>query len=168
LSQVLELYSGSTLIASYQLSSSAVSYLLTGLATGVVYKVAIAGVNLNGQGAFSEFSDPFTLAGSVLSGPAGGDFSAWTKKISDTQVKFYSKFPQLGQKIQFMVQGVDGKYKEIAWLRINADRIDESGEYIGLTNGVYFIRTINLKPGKNRLRIMVDGVILGSTRTYVL
>lgn len=168
LSQVLELYSGSTLIASYQLSSSAVSYLLTGLATGVVYKVAIAGVNLNGQGAFSESSDPFTLAGSVLAGPDGGDFSAWTKKISDTQVKFYSKFPQLGQKIQFMVQGADGKYKEIAWLRINADRIDESGEYIGLTNGVYFIRTINLKPGKNRLRIMVDGVILGSTRTYVL
>ena len=164
--QTLRLYSGSLLIAEYQLGSTANSYLLTQLATGVVYSVTIAGINLNGVGVFSANSESFTLAGAVLYGPDGGEFSAWTKKISDTQVKFYSKYPQLNQKIQFMVQGKDGVYREIGWTRISADRLDANDHYTDLTNGVYFIRTINLREGKNRLRILVDGVQLGSTRTY--
>ena len=164
--QTLRLYSGSLLIAEYQLGSTATSYLLTQLATGVVYSVTIAGVNLNGVGVFSANSESFTLAGAVVFGPGGGEFSAWTKKISDTQVKFYSKYPQLNQKIQFMVQGKDGVYREIGWTRISVDRLDANDHYTDLTNGVYFIRTINLREGKNRLRILVDGVQLGSTKTY--
>ena len=164
--QTLRLYSGSLLIAEYQLGSTATSYLLTQLATGVVYSVTIAGVNLNGVGVFSANSESFTLAGAVVFGPGGGEFSAWTKRISDTQVKFYSKYPQLNQKIQFMVQGKDGVYREIGWTRISADRLDANDHYTDLTNGVYFIRTINLREGKNRLRILVDGVQLGSTKTY--
>ena len=164
--QTLRLYSGSLLIAEYQLGSTATSYLLTQLATGVVYSVTIAGVNLNGVGVFSANSESFTLAGAVVFGPGGGEFSAWTKRISDTQVKFYSKYPQLNQKIQFMVQGKDGVYREIGWTRISVDRLDANDHYTDLTNGVYFIRTINLREGKNRLRILVDGVQLGSTKTY--
>ena len=164
--QTLRLYSGSLLIAEYQLGSTATSYLLTQLATGVVYSVTIAGINLNGVGVFSANSESFTLAGAVVFGPGGGEFSAWTKRISDTQVKFYSKYPQLNQKIQFMVQGKDGVYREIGWTRISADRLDANDHYTDLTNGVYFIRTINLREGKNRLRILVDGVQLGSTKTY--
>lgn len=164
--QTLRLYSGSLLIAEYQLGSTATSYLLTQLATGVVYSVTIAGINLNGAGVFSANSVSFTLAGAVVFGPGGGEFSAWTKRISDTQVKFYSKYPQLNQKIQFMVQGKDGVYREIGWTRISADRLDANDHYTDLTNGVYFIRTINLREGKNRLRILVDGVQIGSTRTY--
>ena len=164
--QTLRLYSGSLLIAEYQLGSTANSYLLTQLATGVVYSVTIAGINLNGVGVFSANSESFTLAGAVVFGPGGGEFLAWTKRISDTQVKFYSKYPQLNQKIQFMVQGKDGVYREIGWTRISADRLDANDHYTDLTNGVYFIRTINLREGKNRLRILVDGVQLGSTKTY--
>jgi len=85
---------------------------------------------------------------------------------TDTQVKFYSKYPQLNQKIQFMVQGKDGVYREIAWTRISEDRLDSNNQYTDLTNGIYFIRTVNLREGKNRLRILVDGVQLGTTRTY--
>lgn len=164
--QTLAIYSGTTLLQQVSLGATETSYLFTSLAPGVVYKVSILGLNLNGAGPESEFSDPFGSAGSVLLGPEGGEFSAWTKKINDTQVKFYAKYPQLGQKIQFMVQQPNGTYKEVAWIRITQDRINDAGEYIGLTNGVYFIRTINLVEGKNRLRIMVDGRLLGTTRTY--
>jgi hypothetical protein len=164
--QTLRLYSGSLLIAEHQVGPTATTFLLAQLAPGVVYTVTIAGVNANGVGIFSAKSDPFNLAGALLNGPDGGEFSAWTKKISDTQVKFYSKYPQLNQKIQFMVQGKDGVYREIAWTRISEDRLDSNNQYTDLTNGIYFIRTVNLREGKNRLRILVDGVQLGTTRTY--
>lgn len=164
--QTLRLYSGSLLIAEHQVGPTATSYQLAQLAPGVVYTVTIAGVNLNGVGIFSAKSDPFNLAGALLNGPDGGEFSAWTKKISETQVKFYTKYPQLNQKIQFMVQGKDGIYREIAWTRISDDRLDSNNQYTDLTNGIYFIRTVNLREGKNRLRILVDGVQLGATRTY--
>ena len=164
--QTLRLYSGSLMVAEYQVGSTATSYQLAQLAPGIVYTVSIAGVNANGVGIFSAKSEPFNLAGALLNGPDGGEFSAWTKKISDTQVKFYSKYPQLNQKIQFMVQGKDGIYREIAWTRISQDRLDANNQYTDLTNGIYFIRTINLREGKNRLRILVDGVQLGATRTY--
>lgn len=97
-------------------------------------------------------------------GPDSGDFSAWTKRQDNNQVKFYAQFPELGQKIQFMVQGESGEYEEIAWLRV--DQLSESGDYQGLQNGAYFVRTLDLQPGKNRLRIYVDGEQLGSTKTY--
>ena len=164
--QTLRLYSGSLLIAEHQVGPTATAFLLAQLAPGVVYTVTVAGVNANGVGIFSAKSDPFNLAGALLNGPDGGEFSAWTKKISDTQVKFYSKYPQLNQKIQFMVQGKDGVYREIAWTRISEDRLDSNNQYTDLTNGIYFIRTVNLREGKNRLRILVDGVQLGTTRTY--
>jgi hypothetical protein len=67
-----------------------------------------------------------------------------------------------------MVQRSDGSYRELAWLRVEADDLTEAGEYTGLTNGIYFVRTVNLAPGKNRLRILVDGQMLGATRTYSL
>jgi hypothetical protein len=99
-------------------------------------------------------------------GPDDGEQSVWTKRISDTQVKFYAKYPQLGQKIQFMVQGDDGDYDEFAWIRIEADDLDANGDYIGLTNAIYYVRTVNLEPGKNRLRIYIDGEDAIGTKTY--
>jgi hypothetical protein len=35
-----------------------------------------------------------------------------------------------------------------------------------LTNDVYFVRTLNLSPGKNRVRILVDGLLVWGTKTY--
>lgn len=99
-------------------------------------------------------------------GPDDGVLNVWTKRISDTQVKFYAKYPQLGQKIQFMSQASDGSYQEFAWVRIEADDLDINGDYIGLTNDIYYVRTINLEPGKNRLRIYIDGEDAIGTKTY--
>ncbi len=165
--QVVKLYSGTTEIQSFDLDASVTSLVIAELAPGVVYRVAVAGVNEAGTGILSPQSEPFEVTAEIL-GPEGGEFSAWVKKINDTQIKFYAKYPQVGDKIQFMVQQPNGVYKEIAWLRVQQDRIDENGEYIGLQNNIYFIRTITLREGKNRLRIVVNGELLDRTRTYTL
>lgn len=99
-------------------------------------------------------------------GPADGDQSVWVKRISDSQIKFYAKYPQLNQKIQFMYQDSTGRYRELAWMRIQAEDLDSQGHYQDLTNGIYFVRTLNLVPGKNRLKIFVDGVDAIGTKTY--
>lgn len=165
-SQNLYVYSGSTLMSEVSLSASQTTYLLPDLVTGLVYRAKIAGVNANGVGVLSPESDAFSLEGVAVNGPSGGDFIGWTKLISSTQVKFYVKYPQLNQKVQFMLQQSDKPYREVAWTRISADRLDATGAYTDLTNGVYFIRTITLAPGKNRLRILVDGQLFGTTKTY--
>lgn len=100
-------------------------------------------------------------------GPKDGPFSAWTKVLANgTQMKFYVKYPQVGDKIQFMVQDSSGTYKQFAWIRINEEDLGSDGNYVGLTNDIYFIRTFNLKPGKNRVRIVVNGEIVWGTKTY--
>jgi hypothetical protein len=166
LGQVLHLLTGTTLVASFQISASAKSFLPPDLAAGVIYRVQIAGINKNGVGELSDFSGNFTLANSSIAGPSGGDLSAWTKLISSDQIKFYVKFPQLGQKIQFKLQQRNGEYREIGWIRIEQADLDASGHYRNLTNQIYFIRTINLAPGKNRLRILVDSEQIAPTVTY--
>ena len=100
-------------------------------------------------------------------GPTDGEFSAWTKLLDNgNQLKFYVKYPQVGQKIQFMVQTGSGVYLEIGWIRVDEADLDESGNFKDLTNEVYFIRTVDLQPGKNRIRILVDGELVWGTRTY--
>lgn len=102
-------------------------------------------------------------------GPGDGEFSAWTKLLAGgKQLKFYVKYPQVDQKIQFMVQGQSGAYEEVAWIRITEEDLDDVGNYRRLTNEIYFIRTLSLRPGKNRVRILVDGKLVWGTRTYSL
>ena len=85
-----------------------------------------------------------------------------------SQIKFYAKYPQVGQKIQFLVQDEDGVYREQAWLRVTAEKhLNEDGSYKNLQNDIYFIRTVDLREGKNRVRIAVDGEIVWGTKTYV-
>lgn len=165
--QILKVYAGGVEVASHTLSGVAQSFVIPDLESAVPYQIAVAGINETGTGIFSELSDPFQIALQIL-GPSGGDFSAWVKKISDNQVKFYAKYPQIGDKIQFMVQQSNGNYRELAWLRVSNSMIDENGEYIGLQNDIYFIRTVTLREGKNRLRILVNGELLDRTRTYTL
>ena len=167
LSQIMQVLSGTTKINELTLQANQTSFTLTNLSPNVAYRVQIAAVNAIGTGPYSELSDSFGMdVQTQINGPAGGEFSGWMKRISSTQVKIYAKFPQLNQKIQFMVQGTDGRYRERAWVRITTAQLTDAGEYISLTNGVYFVRTVNLREGKNRLRILVDGQILGATRTY--
>jgi subtilisin family serine protease len=112
---------------------------------------------------------PKLLPPELVPSPDSGELQTWTKRISDNQVKFYAKYPQVGQKIQYLVQGNNGTYREHAWLRIEPEVLTPDGEYPPdvLTNGVYFVRTIDLEPGKNRLRILVDGELVDRTITYV-
>ncbi|MDA8992781.1 hypothetical protein N9F59_00605 [Aquiluna sp.] len=100
-------------------------------------------------------------------GPKDGEFSAWTKVLANgTQMKFYAKYMQPGQKVQFMVQNEDGVYEQFAWNRVDADDLDANGSYKNMQNNIYFIRTMDLKPGKNRVRIYVDGELYWGTKTY--
>ena len=100
-------------------------------------------------------------------GPDDGEFSAWTKVLEGgKQMKFYAKYLQLGQKVQFMVQNSRGVYEQVAWQRVSMADLGTQGEYTTLQNHVYFIRTIDLKPGKNRVRILVDGKVVWGTKTY--
>lgn len=100
-------------------------------------------------------------------GPSDGEFSAWTKVLANgTQIKFYAKYLQPGQKVQFMVQDANGVYEQLAWKRVDSSSLNDDGSYSNLQNHVYFIRTYDLKPGKNRVRILVDGELYWGTKTY--
>lgn len=100
-------------------------------------------------------------------GPHSGEFSAWTKLLANgSQIKFYAKYPQVGQKIQFLAQDENGIYREKAWLRVKAEKhLSEDGSYKNLQNDIYFIRTVDLREGKNRVRITVDGEVVWGTKT---
>ena len=84
----------------------------------------------------------------------------WTKLQADgTAVKMYAKDPVGDGKIQFFVDG-----REIAW--VNA--VDESDpKLVAAASGYpYLVRSVELKPGKNRFEIKLDGVRVWRT-TYV-
>ena len=102
-------------------------------------------------------------------GPTDGEFSAWTKLMADGEsLKFYAKYLQVGDKVQFMVQDSSGVYKQYAWKRVDNDDLDSDGHYTNMQNGIYFIRTLDLNPGKNRVRIYVNGELYWGTKTYVV
>ena len=75
----------------------------------------------------------------------------WTQLQSDGKtVKIYAKDPIGDGKIQFFVDG-----EEIAW--VNA--IDEADTKLSYaSSNPYLVRSVELKPGKNRFEIKLDGV----------
>ena len=76
--------------------------------------------------------------------------TAWTKKISDSEVKVYAKNLVGAGKVQFFLNS-----KEIAWVRAESD----SDPKLRLANGSgYLVRTLLLVAGqKNVIEIHVDG-----------
>ena len=84
----------------------------------------------------------------------------WTQLQSDGEtVKMYAKDPVGAGKIQFFADG-----KEIAW--VNAvDEADPKLSYA--SSNPYLVRSVELKPGKNRFEIKLDGVRVWRA-TYVL
>lgn len=101
-------------------------------------------------------------------GPDDGAFKAWTKMMSnEREIKFYAKYLQPGQKVQFMVQNSSGNYVQYAWKRVESDDLNSDRSYVDMQNHIYFIRTLELEPGKNRVRVLVDGEIVWGTKTYV-
>jgi surface protein len=90
----------------------------------------------------------FTVATEVCI--SDGFDTVWTKRLPNGQMKFYAKSPIGEGKIQFIADG-----KEIAWIRA----VDETDPKLSFASGYpYLVRTYDLKPGKNRLEIRVDGV----------
>ena len=65
-----------------------------------------------------------------------------------------------------MVQDANGVYQQIAWKRVAESDLASDGSYLGLQNQIYLIRTYQLKEGKNRVRILVDGEVVWGTKTY--
>lgn len=98
----------------------------------------------------------FTVATEVC--PSDAYDTVWTKRLPNGQMKFYAKSPIGEGKIQFIADG-----EEIAWIRA----VDETDPKLSFASGYpYLVRTYDLKPGKNRLEIRVDGVRLWRV-TYV-
>lgn len=162
--QYMRIYAFGEFIAELELEPQIRELKLEGLEYGLGYAVTLVLENEFGRSPESLQSDTFRQRPPQK--PTDGEFIAWTKKVSDTEVKFYVKYPQLGQKIQFMVQQRNGEYRELAWLRITQSDLDSEGNYANLTNSIYFVRSVFLAPGKNRLRVLVDGELVGQTRTY--
>lgn len=98
----------------------------------------------------------FTISSTV--GSLSGT-SYWTQLQTDgTTVKLYAKGVVGAGKFQFFADG-----KEIAW--VNA--VDQADPKLREANGAhYLVRTYDLKPGKNRFEIRIDGERVWRT-TYV-
>jgi hypothetical protein len=123
-------------------SATSCSFVLpAGLAQGT-YDLALIG----SHGALSLAS-----AITVLAEPASNKaVSAFTKRISDSEIKFYAMNLVGAGKVQLMLNG-----EEITW--VNAK--DSSDPKLRLANGSsYLVRTVDLAAGKNRFEILVDGV----------
>ena len=78
-----------------------------------------------------------------------GDFKAWTKLITENQVKMYAKNLIGEGKVQFFVDG-----EEIAWVRAENT---EDPKLRNAQGSYYLVRTVELMPGKQALEIYLDG-----------
>lgn len=166
-SQEVKIYSFGELVTEIQLDGDARSVTFGDLNPDIGYSATITATNQVGSSPESVQSRTFRLTETVNEvRPNEGEFFAWTKQVGSGQVKFYAKYPQPGQKIQFMFQDSSGRYVEYDWLRIEDDDLSGRGAYQNLQNDIYFIRSFDLMPGKNRLRIVVDGEVFRRTFTY--
>jgi hypothetical protein len=73
-----------------------------------------------------------------------------TRHIGNNQVKVYAKDIVAIGKVQFFVDG-----RELAWVRA-ADQSDPKLRFANGSN--YLVRTVQLKPGKNRIEIRVNNL----------
>jgi subtilisin family serine protease len=164
--QLVHLYVFGEEIARFEVAPDVNVLPIEGLEPGVGYVATVSAVNALGE-------SPESMQSNVIrpvppQGPSDGVFQAWVKRVSETEAKIYVKYPQLGQKVQleFQNQATGERYRERGWVRVQARDLNEQGHYTGLQNEIYFVRTVTLEPGKNRLRIMVDGAQVGRTVTY--
>ena len=82
-----------------------------------------------------------------------GDVKAWTKRISDDQVKVYVKFPTVGEKVRISHQtGGSGSY-ETVYVKTTSSEIMQ-GLRVVEGVGTYIVRTIDLSD-INRIRVTV-------------
>jgi hypothetical protein len=84
---------------------------------------------------------------------AYGEVSAWTKRISDSQVKVYVKFPTVGEKVRISHQtGGSGSYETVYVKTTSSETMEGLRVVEGV--GTYIVRTIDLSD-INRIRVTV-------------
>jgi hypothetical protein len=91
----------------------------------------------------------------VLSLSSLTEVSYWTKRLNDKEAKVYIKNPEYGKKYRILHQtGGSGAYDSIlAYTPLDSD--DPKLRFA--IGSYYFVRTIDLVPGTNRIRVSVDG-----------
>lgn len=168
--QTLTIRRNGGVVTTVELAASQESFTYTSEAFGTGYTAAVSARNALGAGPESSPSQLFAIEANpkLVSnlGPDDGYFSSWMKRLPGNQAKFYAKYLQVGKKVQFMLQQGSSAYRQVGWKRLEAESLTGEGAYSGMQNAIYFIRTVNLQPGKNRLKILVDGVQIGKTITY--
>jgi hypothetical protein len=98
------------------------------------------------------YLDGLEVTTSQLSAESTTETSAWTKRISDTQVKVYVKYPTVGQKLRISHQtGGSGEYQTVFVKTIESET---DSALITNANGSYVVRTIDLDQ-INRIRVTV-------------
>jgi predicted outer membrane repeat protein len=94
----------------------------------------------------------FVVSSSSVSSQAFGEVTAWTKRVSDTQVKVYVKYPTVGEKLRIGHQsGGSGSYESV-YVKTTASEDDPS--MIVNEHGSYIVRTVDLE-NINRIRVTV-------------
>jgi hypothetical protein len=82
-----------------------------------------------------------------------GQVSAWTKRISDEQLKVYVKFPTVGEKVRIGHQSAgQGSYETVYVKTTSSETMDGLRIVEGV--GTYVVRTIQLEE-INRIRVSV-------------
>jgi hypothetical protein len=98
------------------------------------------------------YLDAFVAKEEVIEADTYDQMNAWTKRISDTQVKVYVKYPTVGQKLRISHQtGGSGEYQTVFVKTIESET---DSALITNANGSYVVRTIDLDQ-INRIRVTV-------------
>jgi hypothetical protein len=100
------------------------------------------------------YLDAITIDSSQSTNSVGyGEVSAWTKRISDNQVKVYVKYPTVGEKVRIGHQtGGSGSYESVYVKTTSSETMDGLRVVEGV--GTYIVRTIDLED-INRIRVTV-------------
>ena len=109
------------------------------------------------------YLDAITITGLAVIETVGyGEVSAWTKRISDSQVKVYVKFPTVGEKVRISHQtGGSGSYESVYVKTTSSETMEGLRIVEGV--GTYIVRTIDLSD-INRIRVTVGDRVLVQVR----
>jgi hypothetical protein len=112
------------------------------------------------------YLDAITVVGTAQEVEASeqgfAEVSAWTKRISDTQLKVYVKYPTVGEKVRISRQtGGSGDYETVYVKTTSSETMQGLRVVEGV--GTYIVRTINLS-NINRIRVTVGGSELVQVR----
>jgi hypothetical protein len=108
------------------------------------------------------YLDGLLISGETVEVFSYGEVSAWTSRISDSQIKVYVKFPTVGEKVRISHQvGGSGDYNTVYVKTTSSETMDGLRIVEGV--GTYIVRTIDLAE-INRIRVTVGDEVLVQVR----